>query len=136
MLPKLCHLDNDLVIISILYIYILRSNLRLVVVHIHIPLPGTSVPYLGAFFFSHGTYLGTPDKNLKRHPDAEADACGSALRHVPLQRGFSGAQARTLSTVSRRRRSDSSVRTAGGFAVGRPTPPAPSMIEMPRRNER
>ena len=38
MLPKLCHLDNDLVIISMQYIYC--------VVHM------TYIPYLGTFFFS------------------------------------------------------------------------------------
>ena len=51
MLPKLCHLDNYLVIIIIIqYIYsILRST--------H-DLHTTLVPYLGTCFFSR--YLGTP----------------------------------------------------------------------------
>ena len=45
MLPKLCHLDNDLEIIIIIYsmsiyVYILRST--------HM----TYIPYLGTFFFS------------------------------------------------------------------------------------
>ena len=46
MLPKLCHLDNDLeIIIIIQYIYCVVLVLVLVVVHM------TYIPYLGTFFF-------------------------------------------------------------------------------------
>ena len=66
MLPKLCHLDNDLVIMIIIqYIYC--------VVHM------TCIPYLGTFFFSR-----YPSVALARNARGEETMVGCIHRFTPV----------------------------------------------------
>lgn len=73
MLPKLCHLDNDLeIIIIIQYIYC--------VVHM------TYIPYLGTFFFSRYPSVALA-RNINQTGDEPQTQDTQANMRTPLLRG-------------------------------------------------